>query len=73
MAYTVIRAFADLYDGGRVYIAGDTYPRDGLTVTKDRMAELSSTENRRGEPLIKRTTQRKKSKSRIKGGVKDDD
>lgn len=44
--------FSDLQDGGHVYRAGDVFPRDGMDVSKERLAELSSANNRRGKPLI---------------------
>ncbi len=51
MAHKVIRDFTDLQDGNHVYRAGDTYPRSGKG-KKARIEELSSVENKRGEPLI---------------------
>lgn len=53
MQYTVISPFADLQDNNHVYNAGDKYPRQGLTVTEGRIAELSSGANRLRTPLIK--------------------
>lgn len=50
--YKVIRNFSDLQDHDRVYNAGDIFPRDGLRVSKERIAELSSSKNRIREPLI---------------------
>lgn len=50
--YKVIRSFSDLQDKNRVYNAGDTFPRDGLKVSKERIAELLSGKNRIREPLI---------------------
>lgn len=52
MTYKVIAFFTDLRDGGRAYNVGDVYPRPGLSVTKERLAELSGTANRRRMPLI---------------------
>lgn len=51
MAYEVIRDFTDLQDGGHIYRAGDKYPRSGKA-KKARIDELSSADNKRGEPLI---------------------
>lgn len=52
MAYRVLKDFTDLQDKDRhVYRAGDTYPRRGRAAKK-RVEELSSDENKRGEPLI---------------------
>ena len=50
--YKVIRYFTDLTDADRAYRVGDTYPREGLTPSKERIAELSSPSNRRGVKLI---------------------
>ena len=50
--FTVIKSFTDLQDGNYLYLEGDTYPREGLEVSDERLAELSTTANRRGEPLI---------------------
>jgi hypothetical protein len=55
MAYTVIHEFADVTDNGHVYTSGDAYPRDGLTPTCERIAELLSNSNRIGEPLISKS------------------
>lgn len=50
--YRVIKSFSDLQDNGFVYKAGDTFPRLGKEVTENRLKELSSKENKRGEKLI---------------------
>ena len=50
--YKVIKTFTDLQDGNYKYITGDTYPRNGLKVSKKRIEELSTTKNRRGIILI---------------------
>ena len=52
MKYKVLTRFVDLQDANHLYKAGDTFPRSGLTVSADRIAELSSSSNRRGIPLI---------------------
>ena len=51
--YEVIYYFTDLQDNGYPYNAGDMFPRDGLTVSKERLKELSSSNNKRHKPLIK--------------------
>jgi len=53
MGYEVIVAFTDLQDGERVYRTGDTFPRVGVEVSNDRLAELLSSANKRKEPLIR--------------------
>lgn len=52
MGYKVVYAFADGQDGGYVYRTGDTYPRDGVEPDALRIANLSSTANAFGFPLI---------------------
>lgn len=50
--YVVVHPFADAKDNGRVYRTGDAYPRDGLEPDALRIAELASTANALGFPLI---------------------
>jgi hypothetical protein len=52
MSYKVISFFTDLQDLSYPYNPGDTFPRDGLTVSKDRIKELASSNNKQGKPLI---------------------
>ena len=52
--YKVIEYFTDLQDRSRKYYVGDTFPREGLTVSKKRLEELSTDKNRRGIPLIEK-------------------
>lgn len=59
--YEVIKYFTDLQDGNHPYEVGDTYPRDGLEPSLERVAELSGTDNKQGVPLIKAVAERKKS------------
>lgn len=40
MAYIVIRNIIDTKDNNRFYEEGDTFPREGFEVSKDRIAEL---------------------------------
>lgn len=51
--YEVIRHFTDLQDGNYKYVEGDTYPREGYTPTKKRIAELASDKNKQKTALIK--------------------
>ena len=53
-AYKVIEAFVDLQNGGHRYHVGDVFPHDGIAVSEKRINELSSAENRRKMPLIKK-------------------
>lgn len=52
MTYKALIRFADLQDGGRIYEAGETFPRLGLSVSEERLAELAGRDNRMGYPLI---------------------
>ena len=50
--YKVIKSFTDLQDNNYAYYVGDTFPRNGVEVGAERIAELASDKNRRGIPLI---------------------
>lgn len=50
--FKVIKFFHDLQDNNHAYNVGDIYPREGLTPTPERIAELSGCENKQGKPLI---------------------
>lgn len=51
--YKVIKFFTDLQDNNYPYEVGSTYPRKGLSVTEERIAELSGSNNRQKTALIK--------------------
>lgn len=55
MGYRVIKAFADLQDGGHRYKVGDAYPREGAIVLERRLESLLSANNRQRTPLIAET------------------
>lgn len=50
--YKVTTFFTDLQDRGYAYNVGDIFPREGKTVTPQRIMELASAGNKRGIPLI---------------------
>ena len=50
--YKVLKYFRDLQDDGYVYHTGDPFPRMGHSVSASRIAELASSNNRRGIALI---------------------
>ncbi|MCM3241324.1 hypothetical protein M3598_01080 [Cytobacillus oceanisediminis] len=50
--YEVVRNFTDLQDDRHIYRVGDKYPRSGRG-KKERIEELSGTENALKQPLIK--------------------
>lgn len=52
MAYKVVKDFKDLKDNGHVYRTGDLFPRFGVNVDDERIAELSSKRNRLKTVLI---------------------
>lgn len=53
--YEVIKFFTDLQDNNYAYHVGDTFPHEGLSVSPERLAELSGKKNKRGVPVIKNT------------------
>lgn len=54
MQYKVISYFTDLQDNEHEYHEGDVFPRGGFSVSDERIAELSSSQNRQHKPLIKK-------------------
>lgn len=50
--YKVIAYFTDLQDKNHEYNVGDIYPREGLEVKPERIAELSGNDNKQRKPLI---------------------
>ena len=51
--YIVLALFTDLQDGDHLDDVGDSYPRDGLKPSAERIAELMSSDNKQGKALIK--------------------
>ena len=58
--YKVIKSFTDLQDNNYAYSVGDTFPRNGVEVGAERIAELASDKNRRGVPLIEEVAEKPK-------------
>lgn len=50
--YRVIQKFADMKDNMYVYNIGDEYPREGHSVTDERIEFLLSNQNRLKTPVI---------------------
>lgn len=50
--YRVIVAFNDRLDGGYLYTVGAAYPREGMSATSNRVAELLGSDNLQHKPLI---------------------
>ena len=57
--YKVIKCFQDLQDSNHAYNVGDAFPREGLAVTNERVAELAGKNNKQGEPLIAKVEEKK--------------
>lgn len=57
--YKVVRYFRDLQDDNYLYHEGDTFPRDGLSVSEERIKELSSVDNKQHTVLIKEIAEEK--------------
>lgn len=60
MAYKVIKLFTDLHDNDYLYNVGDTFPRKGITVTDERIAELAGSNNKQHIPLIEKVESKRK-------------
>lgn len=58
--YKVIKYFTDLQDNNYAYYVGDTFPRNGVEVGAERIAELASDKNRLGVPLIEEVVEKPK-------------
>ena len=58
--YKVIKSFTDLQDNNYAYYVGDTFPRNGVEVGAERIAELASDKNRLGVPLIEEIAEKPK-------------
>ncbi len=71
--YKVIKLFADLQDNNHVYNGGDTFPRYGVEVTEERLAELASCNNKQGVPLIEKVDEapKKAPAKRVKKALKE--
>ena len=58
--YRGIKSFTDLQDNNYAYYVGDTFPRNGVEVGAERIAELSSDKNLQGVPLIEEVVEKPK-------------
>ena len=63
--YKVIKLFADLQDNNYIYKEGDVYPRKGLEVSEERIAELAGSNNLQKQPLIAPVKQKKATKKAV--------
>ena len=64
--YKVIKYFTDLQDNNYAYYVGDTFPRNGVEVGAERIAELASDKNLQGVPLIEEVAEKPKRTSKKK-------
>ena len=71
--YKVIKLFTDLKDGGHRYNVGDPYPREGVEVSDERIAELSGSNNRQKTPLIKEAVSEAKAPAEETEAVNDEE
>lgn len=58
--YKAIKFFTDLHDDNYPYNVGDTFPRDGVSVSTGRLDELAGSNNKQGVPLIEYIDESKK-------------
>ena len=61
--YKVIKPFYDLQDREHLYKVGDAFPREGISISETRLAELAGDKNRQGTPLIKAVKKKAAKKS----------
>lgn len=50
--FKATRAFLDSQDNNRLYNVGDTFPADGVKVSKDRIKSLLDGSNKRGNVYL---------------------
>lgn len=50
--YRVVHEFYDLQDSCKYYLPGDTFPREGLSVSDERLEMLASDRTTLGVPVI---------------------
>ena len=62
MLYRVVKYFTDMQDNDHPYNPGDIFPRNGVSVSEKRIAELAGSDNRQGVPLIKAEESQKKTR-----------
>lgn len=64
--YKVIKHFCDLQDKNHSYNEGDIFPRKGLEVSEERLAELAGNNNKQGKPLIELASKKAPAKKGVK-------
>ena len=68
--YKVIKYFTDLQDGNHPYNVGDAFPREGVTASDERIAELAGSNNLQKTPLIAEIEETPENKPTKKGTKK---
>lgn len=68
--YIVLKDFADLQDNKYLYRVGNSFPRTGVDVGEERVAELASKRNKCGEALIAKVEVKVKNASKSESTVK---
>ena len=68
--YKALTTFTDLQDNNYRYQAGDTFPRKGIKVSDERIAELLSDKNRRHKPVIEEIVKEEPKKEEVKPAPK---
>lgn len=58
--YKAINFFRDTQDNRHLYNVGDTFPRKGVEVSDERIAELSGSDNKQKRPVIQFVPEPKK-------------
>jgi hypothetical protein len=58
--YKVVETFGDLQDNNHIYAVGDEFPRQGLTVSKERLEYLASDKTNHGKPVIEEIVEKPK-------------
>ncbi len=73
MKYKVIRYFTDAQDNEYAYREGDTYPREGLNVSEQRIKDLLSGNNFQRVALIAPDLQTKDAKKEVEEPKKEEE
>lgn len=70
--YKAIVSFADVQDNNTIYNPGDIFPRNGVTVSNERLLELSSRNNTLGKALITAVEAPKRAEKPAKAEIDED-
>lgn len=70
--YRVIHLFFDLTDNNHLYNVGDEFPRVGLSVSEERVKQLSTNDNGQNKPLIEKEVEKEQPKKVAKKATKND-